>query len=334
MNEINVLQRPNCLICNIEGEPLYTNLQDQLFGAPDEWSLYSCKTCGLIWLNPYPTQDDLWKLYRTYYTHSTGRKHVLSNILLLLDKLALYRLGYRTHRLLFFGQIVVPTIINYIQLGYMSVKKSWGNKLLDVGSGNGEFLAKMKNLGWEVEGQEPDPKAAKFAASTFGVKVHAGDLASCKLPAEYFDVITLNHVIEHAINPKLLLEECLRLLKSGGRLVILTPNSQGLGHNKFKQSWRGLEIPRHVVIFSISNLKILAKSLGYQIETTYSTARIARYLYSTSVHIKEGRMNIGAGGNRGYWLAFLSYGFQLWEELRLLFNSNHGEEIFLVAKKK
>jgi hypothetical protein len=66
---IKVQDVPACYLCDAEGHILYTGLRDRLFGAPGEWNLQQCPnpTCGLIWLDPMPTEADLQKIYATYY---------------------------------------------------------------------------------------------------------------------------------------------------------------------------------------------------------------------------------------------------------------------------
>ena len=69
-------------------------------------------------------------------------------------------------------------------------------------------------------------------------------------PADSFDAVIMSHVIEHVPQPRELLAECARLLKLGGRLVMLTPNAESFGLDYYGRCWRGLEPPRHLQIFS------------------------------------------------------------------------------------
>ena len=51
---------------------LYSGLKDQLFGVGGEWQFFVCKDCELVWLNPRPVNEDIEKLYNSYYTHFTN----------------------------------------------------------------------------------------------------------------------------------------------------------------------------------------------------------------------------------------------------------------------
>ena len=99
-------------------------------------------------------------------------------------------------------------------------------RLLDVGSGNGLFLHQMKRLGGAVAGVELDGRAASVARAKFGLEVFEGPLEEATFPDEYFDAITMNHVIEHVLDPVGLLKECRRVLRPGGKLVVTTLNIQ------------------------------------------------------------------------------------------------------------
>ena len=71
--------------------------------------------------------------------------------------------------------------------------------ILILGEGNGRFLVLMRALGWEVSGVEPDPRSAA-AAREQGLHP-ASTLADVPRPEGGFDVVTMNHVVEHFDDP-------------------------------------------------------------------------------------------------------------------------------------
>jgi SAM-dependent methyltransferase len=95
-------------------------------------------------------------------------------------------------------------------------------RLLDIGTGLGGLVEEAQKLGYEAEGVDLcEPLVQKARAR--GLRVH------CKLAEELdaeanFDVVTMLDVIEHVTEPLKLLATARRLLKSGGRLVVYTPN--------------------------------------------------------------------------------------------------------------
>lgn len=112
----------------------------------------------------------------------------------------------------------------HTRLTFVSTFKT-GGTLLDVGAGKGEFLALAADVGWKVQGVEPSPSFRRYAKERYGIECHAGCLGdSASLPEKYFDVITLNHVLEHADRPSGLLDVIRRYLKDDGLLFIEVPN--------------------------------------------------------------------------------------------------------------
>jgi 2-polyprenyl-3-methyl-5-hydroxy-6-metoxy-1,4-benzoquinol methylase len=224
-----------CYLCGKQGEVLYRNLTDRFFGAPGAWTLRKCKDaeCGVIWLDPRPTLDEIGKAYHRYYTH--GQVDLVRQT--------------RTARI---GHAILHAIsINLLGLRRerrrykcIYLDKTPPGRLLEVGCGNGKWLVRMRALGWDVMGQEVDPAAAEHVHKKKGIPVHLGPLETIE-PDEY-DVVILSHVIEHVHDPVATLTACHRLLKKNGLLIVLTPNAASYGHGKFGAAWRGLEPPRHL----------------------------------------------------------------------------------------
>lgn len=97
-------------------------------------------------------------------------------------------------------------------------------KLLDVGCGYGFFLELAREAGWEAIGVDLDPRAVAYAKDHLRVNAFEGDLRDLRFPGGSFDLVTLWNVLDYVPDPLDLLEEVHRLLKSGGRIFIRTPN--------------------------------------------------------------------------------------------------------------
>ena len=70
-------------------------------------------------------------------------------------------------------------------------------------------------------------------------------------------------MIEHVHEPRNFLKSVKRLLKEGGLVYIDTPNISSYGAKIFKKYWRGIEAPRHLVLFNHSSLEHLLKECGF-----------------------------------------------------------------------
>jgi hypothetical protein len=106
---------------------------------------------------------------------------------------------------------------------------------------------------------EPDP-AARRAAASDGILVSASlhDLSD-----ERFDAVTLSHVLEHVHRPSNLLETLAKKMNAHGHLYIDTPNFDAVGHRLYGRHWRGLEAPRHLVLFNRSALQRTLERAGF-----------------------------------------------------------------------
>src|SRR5207249_6934470 len=114
------------------------------------------------------------------------------------------------------------------------------------------------------------------------VTVHLGPLASHQFASGSFDAIAMSHVIEHVHDPAGLLRECHRILRPGGLLSVVTPNWSSLGHRYFGRSWRGLEPPRHLQLYTLPTLVRELRQAGFVVETARTSVRIADFIWSWS----------------------------------------------------
>ena len=155
-----------------------------------------------------------------------------------------------------------------------------GKTLLDIGCGGGEWLESVRSAGWTVYGVEPDPVARRMAEAK-GIPVW-GSIGDVPRDAPRFDYITLSHVIEHVHDPIGLLRSCHALLKPGARIYIDTPNIDAIGHARFGRNWRGLEPPRHLVIFGRKSLYLALEKAGFQ-KPAFKTKRVFAFISRQSL---------------------------------------------------
>jgi 2-polyprenyl-3-methyl-5-hydroxy-6-metoxy-1,4-benzoquinol methylase len=280
VNEIRIRSEPVhfCKVCGAAGEPLYSNLSDTVFAAPGTWSLSKCsrEDCGLLWLDPMPQVSDLAIAYREYYTHSNGETSNLRNL-----AKQVYRIFVNT--LLFF--FTVPG--ERARAKRMFIDRTVPGRLLDVGCGRGDFLHMMSERGWDVHGVDFDAAAATAAKALYGLDVRIGTLDEVVASGDRFDVVTASHVLEHVPDPSEFLRQCRFLLKRGGVLVLKTPNVGSFGHKHYGKSWRGLEPPRHLHLFTIGALNACAAGAGFASVRSFTTAAGAEQILIASHYIKR-----------------------------------------------
>lgn len=275
---------------------LHEGLRDRVFYcAPGEWTLFRCSDCCSGYLDPRPNAQTLHLAYMRYFTHDE-MAHFTS-----LDSRARVRRwlanGYRNWR---YGTTERPASrlgICAAQLwrnGRATIDASMrhlprpspGQRLLDVGCGNGAFLQRARSAGWEVTGIDFDARAVRQARMT-GLDVREGGVEVLEGSEGSFDVITMAHVIEHLPNPLTNLRKCHGLLKPGGTIWLETPNIDALGHGLYGAAWRGLEPPRHLVLFSTDSLLGALVKSGFRNPVLQPYRPVASFTYRASEAIAQ-----------------------------------------------
>lgn len=234
----------------------------------------------MYWLDPALSKDELWKAYTSYHTHTRKAGSRIGR--------ALLSLWHRWIKLCWMPIWLATGLKREADyLRYMTLEREPVGRLLDVGCGAGRLLRRMQRRGWAVEGVDFDEQAAKKVTQRYGITAHVGDLSECAIPAASFDVIAMSQTVEHLFDPRATIQECLRILKPGGLLVMTTPNVNSLGAQEFQQFWRGWEPPRHLHLFSVATLHRLTADAGFKIDEARSYSAGAAVVYRASRNLQR-----------------------------------------------
>ena len=87
-----------------------------------------------------------------------------------------------------------------------------------------------------------------------------------KLKNYKFDLIILNHVIEHVLDPRDLLDFLFGMLKEDGKIIGQTPNFDDFTFKLFKETWGPLHQPYHINIFNKKSLKKFCNQMNFNIK--------------------------------------------------------------------
>jgi SAM-dependent methyltransferase len=218
---------PESVACNLCGSSDHATLyvlKDFRFGIDEvPWPVVRCRRCGLGYLNPRPTLGEMTRYYpEAYFGHRGGLRR-------------------RYQR----------------QARYLP---SSPGRLLDIGTGRGDFLVAIGDLGWDVEGIEP----SAAAGNPHGLRIHrlpfpgVGDWRGSE-----FDVVCAWAVFEHLHDPLAAFRESARLLKPGGHLIVQVPNLRSLRG----RLGRSEDVPRHLYFFSPRTLEGYGTTVGLTLET-------------------------------------------------------------------
>ena len=103
-------------------------------------------------------------------------------------------------------------------------------------------------------------------AEKSGLKVHLGSIEELDLPENSFDLAFMIQTIEHVEKPEKVLSAVQKILKPGGKLVIVTDNTDSIDFKFFKDSyWGGYHFPRHWNLFNRKSLTKLAEKTGFEV---------------------------------------------------------------------
>jgi 2-polyprenyl-3-methyl-5-hydroxy-6-metoxy-1,4-benzoquinol methylase len=146
--------------------------------------------------------------------------------------------------------------------------------LLDVGCGEGNFGSLVKDkTGAEVWGVELNSDQATLAGKSLD-NVLTGDLNDnlAKLPADKFDCIVFNDVLEHFTEPDKVLVNIKKLFSKNGVLVASIPNVRYIGNLRellIEKDWRykkeGILDYTHYRFFTYKSILRMFDECGYEV---------------------------------------------------------------------
>jgi len=247
-----------CEICKSNKIKFLFEGNDKLLGIPGKFSLFECENCKVIFINPQPFYSDLKKHYSNEKYYSL--KKINTNSEKLNIKLLLYKTYFDKNN----KNILLRFFLSPLKFIVRGTKIMPNSKLLDIGSGSGQFLYEMKKLGMNVYGVEPG-NFNKEDSKKYKLNIKNLNLIRAKYPKEYFDLITINHVLEHIDNPHEIIIEMKRILKKEGTLIIDIPNTKSAAKKIFCKNWLALDVPRHLFNYSDRNIKFLLEKNGFKV---------------------------------------------------------------------
>lgn len=286
----------HCVACGSAGKEIHAHMRDQLFGAPGTWSTFRCinEDCRLAWLHPQPLASETIKLYQSYYTHATPSEAGLGpDRPIDLDEWTSQGLKASIKKLL--GSLL-PWWRFRLDTDLLYIGRGRPGRVLEVGCGSGSFLRVLQAAGGDATGLDFDPQAVA-AARRAGLNAKVSDLLSENFPAGSFDRIVMDNVIEHLPDPPAVFAECYRVLRPGGRLILFTPNLDGYLHELYGADWRGLEVPRHLYLYSPPAMRRLAHAACFRRVELFSQPLSVEFMINQSKLIarRSGRTAPDAG---------------------------------------
>ncbi len=153
-------------------------------------------------------------------------------------------------------------------------------RFLDIGCAVGFLLEEARNAGFEVEGIELNKKAAEIVRAK-GFDVKTCSIGENSYRENIFDVVTLNHILEHIIELNKFLQDIKRILKKDGILVIGVPNHSSLIAKLYTTRWYGWGIPEHIWHFDRRSMNFLLSKNSFKVKELIQNSQY--YAFSKSL---------------------------------------------------
>lgn len=258
----------SCPICNSTSFEKAMDCKDYTV-SKDKFTIVSCKKCNFHFTNPIPSEDEIGKYYESeeYISHSNTSKGIVNTL-------------YQSIRNITLKQKLklVKSLTN-------------GKKILDIGSGTGEFLKVCKEEGFEVEGIEPSENARQFAINNYKLNIHTEGRLK-EYDEEKFDLISMWHVLEHVYHLEERVNEIKKILKKSGVLIVAVPNHNSYDASYYKEYWAAYDVPRHLYHFTEKDIKNLFENKGFKLEKTLPMKFDSFYVSMLSEKYKNGKGNL------------------------------------------
>jgi SAM-dependent methyltransferase len=214
-----------CLVCG--GKKIHYAFSVEKYRAEE------CANCGLMRLNPQPTDEELSDIYGPNYfafgKDVDGQEHA--------------------------SELKSRTADHYLDLLESYTGKRLAGELLEVGCGHGVFLARAAARGLSVTGVEYSAHFVAVAANKLGNrgKVICGQISELITSEQRFDFIVFSDVLEHVRDPRSFLRSVHALLREGGIAVAIVPSLDSVSARLMKNKWIEFK-PEHLWYFSTATL--------------------------------------------------------------------------------
>jgi SAM-dependent methyltransferase len=274
-----------CVLCGEkESHVVVSGIRDWEYGFPGEFEHRRCARCGVVQLHPFPELPELIQAYEVDYHGyaSAGDKGPLYQLLYKAGDAAL-----RRH----LGRHLRP-----------------GAKVLDVGCGSGEMLARLRALGIEdLNGIDFSERAVALARDR-GINAYRGTFADYPAEPQSHDALFMNNYLEHTLDPAAELRKARDLLRPGGMLFGEVPNFDSVDRALFGRFWGGNHAPRHTFQFSPGTLAAQLRAAGFtdvRVRQQLNTTHFALSLQNWIEHLRGGSSRLRHGRASYYGLLLL-----------------------------
>ena len=202
--------------------------------------MQKCGACASEFLAPRPRESELPPFYPSDY-HAYNENH--SGVARLLVQLR------ARSRARLYGRLI----------------HGRSGHIFDVGTGDCRHFDELRRfLDLQCAGVEIQPDVAAKGRAR-GYDVIEGSLETADLTGHVgrYDIVSMNHVLEHVVQPRVMVERAYDLLRPGGHVIGQLPTVSSWESKVFGRNWGGYHYPRHLQIPSKIGLSGLLEEVGF-----------------------------------------------------------------------
>lgn len=232
-----------CVAC--QGAPAF-------FGSRGSYTYARCSQCGTLQLSPFPTAEELERAYSEDYARSGH---------------------YGTD-----GGDIFQSAGPFYRAVLTELRRANlpPGPILDFGCGWGGMCRLLRENGYEYLGVDFESESLDYCRS-LSLNVRPGSLSALAGDEHQYSAILLLGVFEHLHDHAELLEQAKKMLKPGGRLVILIPTARLytavarlrqrlLSTVELPELHQAFCPPWHTAIFSVKGARRLLEAHGFVID--------------------------------------------------------------------
>jgi len=254
----------------IQAEHVDCNLCGGSRRGPGKWPVLRYLDCGLAYTNPRSVGDSPALFYPSDYQVYKGRRK--SKVRPTRDRLYRWALSnhwnYPPHRSSPAGRIFSWPVMLWLRTRWRNGKLfPWEGQrhLLDFGCGSGRNIGRYRHWGWNAVGMDMSEQGIA-ACREAGIEAYVGFDPSRQFEPAAFDAVTIIHVFEHVPNPTEMLVQIARVLKSGGKLMIVVPNFGSAMARRCAEYWFALDVHHHFYHYDKKTIAALLEKTGFGVE--------------------------------------------------------------------
>lgn len=229
--------------CNCCGSARYRVVYrkpDQFFFPEEYFQVVECLECGLGYVNPRPTFEEIGKYYPKAFFDEFAENKMLH-----LRRYA-------------------------AEAGYLAEieRRKKSRRMLDVGCANGDFPRFMRGRGWDVEGVE----VADSAHQINDFPVYQMWFPDIPVTTPTYDAVTAWAVLEHVHDPAAYFQKAAQVVCPGGLFVFLVTNFASITSRYLF----GEDVPRHLYFFTEQTVRRYLEQAGFTLERADHSKKIYR----------------------------------------------------------